>query len=145
MLTHERVLVVLRWSLGLVFLWFGILKLFNTSASLDLFKASLPPVFGESQLYYFSIALLEIIIGGALIAHKVVKFVVIVMILHLIGETIFVFATQAFDPRFPVLSLAGELVLKNFVLIAAGLLLLVEREKREEKEKPKPETPPAKR
>ena len=127
MFSHERLMLYLRWALGIVFLWFGVLKLFNTSPSLDLFKAFLPAVLGESQLFYFVLAVLEIAIGAAFVANKYVRVAVILMILHLIGETVFVLVTQGFTPRFPILSLAGELVLKNVVLISAGLFLIVEK------------------
>ncbi len=43
------------------------------------------------------------------------------MIAHLFVATASVLISQGFDPQFPILSLAGEFVLKNLVLIAGPI------------------------
>ena len=129
---HSRAILLLRLSLGLVFSWFGVLKLFNVSPVLEIIKHALPPMFGESQLFMFLLAFVEILIGIAFLSNRVVKIAALVMIAHLLIATVAVLFTQGFDPRFPVLSLAGEFALKNLVLIAAGCVLIAEKSEKKE-------------
>lgn len=117
----------LRLSLGLVFLWFGILKLFNVSPVMVMIERSLPYGLGEQQLFLFGLSLFEVLIGIALLSGKFVKLASFALIIHLFIATIAVLYTQGFTPRFPLLSLEGEFVLKNIVLIAAGFSLLSEK------------------
>lgn len=103
---------LVRWSLGLTFLWFGVLKLFNASPVLPIIKRAMPEGVAESQLFFIALSLLEIGLGLAFLSNKFVKLATIVMIGHLIIATTSVLFTQGFDPRFPVLSLPGEFVNK---------------------------------
>lgn len=118
--------MVLRIALGIVFVWMGVLKLFNASPVEDILIKAIPGL-GESQLLLFVAAFLEILIGAAFLSNKFVKFAAIVMSVHLSILTLAILFTQGFAPRFPVLSLAGEHALKNLVFIAAGLLLVTEK------------------
>lgn len=137
-LSQDRAIRILQYSLGVTFVWFGILKLFNSSPVLPIIKAAMPPVVAESQLFFFLLSLLEIVIGVGFLANRFVKIVAIIMIAHLLVATTSVLFTQGFDPRFPVLSLPGEFVMKNLVLMSAGLVLLshhsVHKSKEEKKE-----------
>lgn len=134
MVTPTRALIVLRFALGTVFFWFGILKLFAVSPVQEIIRQALPPFLGESQLFMFALAFIEILIGIAFFLNQYVKLAAFVMLGHLTIATVTVLFTQGFDPRFPVLSLAGEFALKNLVLMAAGYILIVEKaEKPEEK------------
>lgn len=121
-------LTLLRLSLGITFFWFGILKLFNASPIIETVKNSLPPMLGESQIFLFSLALLEMLLGIAFLANRFVRLASIIMIVHLLIASISVLLSQGFSPRFPILSLEGEFVVKNLVLIAAGFLLLSHHE-----------------
>jgi uncharacterized membrane protein YphA (DoxX/SURF4 family) len=127
MLSLSRALTYIRFSLGVTFLWFGVLKLFNASPVLDIIRKAMPTPLAESQIFMFALALLEILIGLAFLTHKFVKLASIIMIGHLLVATASVLITQGFSPRFPILSLAGEFVVKNLVLIAAGLALFTQK------------------
>ncbi len=135
MISHKLALSLLRYSLGIVFFWFGILKLFNASPVIEIIERALPPMLGESELFMFSLAFVEMLIGIAFLANRFVKLAAFVMIGHLLVATGSVLITQGFTPRFPVLSFAGEFVVKNIVLIAAGVILIAEKnEKTSEKD-----------
>jgi len=123
---HTRSVMFLRLSLGLVFFWFGVLKLFNASPMLPILKDTFPGI-GESQLFIFLLAFGEMLIGLAFLTNRFVKIAAIIMMVTLFVLSVAMLFTQGFDPRFPVLSLVGELVLKNVVLIAAGLVLIAEK------------------
>ncbi len=128
--SRDNALTLLRWSLGITFLWFGVLKLFNVSPVLPMIREALPAFLASSNLFMFSLAILEIVIGVLFLIKKFVKLTAIIMILHLAVATGSVLITHGFNPWFPVLSLAGEFVVKNLVLMAAGFVLLVEQSER---------------
>jgi len=117
--------MLLRLALGVTFFWFGILKLFNVSPMQEVIAKAFP-VIGESQFLLFLFALVEILLGVAFLANRFVRIAASLMIIWLLIVTLAVLVTQGFEPRFPVLSLVGEDVLKNLVFIAAGLVLLSE-------------------
>ncbi len=127
---RDRSIMLLRLSLGIVFVWMGVLKLFNASPVEEILIKAIPGL-GESQLLLFVAAFLEILIGAAFLSNKYVKFSAIIMSVHLLVLTLAVLFTQGFAPRFPVLSLAGEHALKNLVFIAAGLLLIAQKEEKD--------------
>jgi uncharacterized membrane protein YphA (DoxX/SURF4 family) len=108
--------------------------IFTVSPQIELIKNGLPPAFGQSQLFLFLVGFLELLIGIAYIATRFVRFASAVMIVELLVLTIAILFTQGFNPRFPVLSLAGEFVLQNLGLIAAGLVLITESRELGEKE-----------
>lgn len=122
-------MLFLRIAFGIVFVWMGILKLFNVSPVQSVLSNAIPAL-GESQLLLFSAAFFEILIGTAFLANKFVRFAAIIMVIHTFIITFAVLFTQGFAPRFPVLSLAGEHALKNLVFIAAGLILISEKEEK---------------
>ena len=122
--SHETAFTLLKYALGVTFLWFGILKLFAVSPVQGIITAALPSVLGESELFFFALSLLEILIGMGFFLKRTVKLAATVMIGHVIVATISVLVTQGFAPRFPILSLPGEFVIKNLVLIASGILLV---------------------
>lgn len=124
LLPEHKAVRILQYTLGITFLWFGILKLFNASPVLNIIKLAIPPFLSDSQIFFFLLSLLEIAIGTAFLANRFVKIAAIVMIIHLLIASSSVLITQGFDPRFPVLSLEGEFVVKNLVLMAAGLVLI---------------------
>ena len=58
------------------------------------------------------------------------------MIVHEILGSLFIILSQGFDPRFPVLSILGLFVLKDLILISAGLVILAEKNEIKDKENP---------
>ncbi len=136
----EEVVVVqtntfLRIALGITFVWFGVLKLFNASPATEMIIHSMEPVFKANNLFFFALSILEISIGVLLLMNRFVKPVSVVMMGHLTVATLLVLVTQGFSPRFPILSLEGEFVVKNLVLIAAGLSLFFEKKETDIQEK----------
>lgn len=127
MISQTRALMLLRLSLGVIFFWFGILTLFNVSPALTMITKSLPAFLGESQLFLFLLALLEILIGLAFFTNRFIKVAAIVMIISVGIEIILVLFTQGFDPRFPILSLAGGYALKSLAIVAAGFVFLADK------------------
>lgn len=110
----------LRISLGIIFVWFGILKVFNSSPVTPLINAVSPISF---PLEIPLIGIFEVLLGASFLSNKFTKISSIVMCIYLLGVSVLVFTGKGFAPWFPLLTIEGEFALKNLVLIAGGLIL----------------------
>jgi putative oxidoreductase len=123
-LVRLRVTFLLRLSLAAVFFWFGMLKLTGVSPVAELLHNSIP--FLGTSPYIELLGLAEIVIAIGLIIERLANQAAILMILHLFGTlSIAIIApTLVFAPAFPVLTMGGEFLAKNLVLITAGLAVI---------------------
>ena len=130
---EDHLIVLLRWSLALVFIWFGLLKVWGYNPVSDLIAAVSP--FLASGVGLVLLGIFETAVGVGLIVNRFRVFVHLLLVFHLIGTflTFFTGLSVVFDPHFPVLSLDGEFVVKNLVLATAGLLVLLHRSKRDQR------------
>uniref|UniRef100_UPI000A7333D4 DoxX family membrane protein n=1 Tax=Streptomyces sp. SBT349 TaxID=1580539 RepID=UPI000A7333D4 len=126
--------LVLRVSVGIVFLWFGVLKFIphgspaeelaircTRALSFDL----VPP-----EVCRLLLAILETSIGVGLITGILLRLTLAVFFVHMAGVfTVFVLAPDAiWAEDMPMeLTLEGQYVVKNVVLIAACLTVLLHR------------------
>jgi uncharacterized membrane protein YkgB len=120
----RHALFLLRLSLATVFFWFGALKVASVSPAVGLLRASIPFLAGSPYLQILGLA--EIAIGMGIIIERFSKQATTVLILHLLGTLSLVVIAPGllFAPAFPVLTMAGEFVLKNIVLITSALVLI---------------------
>ena len=126
--TPER---LLGWSLGIVYLWFGALKLANLSPVLELIRRSSPLL--AKAPFYNLLAISELVLGAMLLAGVWKRWTAAAAVMHLIGTFSVVFSSPqtAFRPGFPILTMEGEFVVKNLVLVAAaGTLWLLAGERK---------------
>jgi putative oxidoreductase len=131
-LAQLRVTFLLRLSLATIFFWFGLLKLAGVSPVVDLLRNSIP--FLARSPYIELLGLAEIVIAIGLVIERLANQAATLMILHLFCTlSIAIIApTIVFAPVFPVLTLDGEFLAKNFVLITAGLVVISRREPRKQ-------------
>jgi uncharacterized membrane protein YphA (DoxX/SURF4 family) len=120
--------VALRLSLGLIFLWFGVLKLAGDSPVTMLVSATLP--WGDPDMVVRVLGVVEVGLGLGLLVGRAQRLLLVVLALHLAGTFLtFVMAPdltmQGGNPF--MLTADGEFVLKNLVLISAALLLACQR------------------
>jgi uncharacterized membrane protein YkgB len=115
---------LLRISLGLVFSWFGALKVFGVTPVADLVASTVYWV--DPDWFVPLLGLVEMAIGVGLVLNRALRFVLAVFVVQMIG-TLGVFVllpAVAFQQGNPLLlTVEGEFVLKNLVLIAAGLVV----------------------
>lgn len=112
----------LRLSLGVVLLWIGALKFVDPTPVVGLLEASLP--FLASTGFVYLLGALEVLAAILLIAGVALPLVGIFVAGLFVGTlTIFVVAPAVSygDAGFPRLTLAGEFLLKDLVLMAAAL------------------------
>lgn len=115
---------LLRISLGVVFIWFGALKFSNATPVGELVAHTVP--FLPASVFVPALGAFEVLLGIGLLVGRRLEIVVLLMVAHLSG-TFLVLVTQpsiAFQHGNPfMLTMTGEFVVKNIVLITAGIVL----------------------
>lgn len=114
----------LRVGMGVVFIWFGALKFFpGLSPAEDLVRNSI--VFFDPVWFVPVLALWEVLIGVGFITGKFPR-ITIALLFAQMGGTLLPLVTlpQAVWVQFPfVLTLEGQYIIKNMVLIAAAMVI----------------------
>jgi uncharacterized membrane protein YphA (DoxX/SURF4 family) len=115
---------LLRISLGVVFLWFGLLKVFDVS-----------PVSGlvAHTIYWFNpdlvvpaLGAFEIFVGACLVAGRLMRIALPLLVLQMAGTflVLVLLPSVAFRDGNPLLlTVEGEFVVKNLVLLSAALVI----------------------
>ncbi|MBK9097933.1 MAG: DoxX family protein [bacterium] len=117
-------LLVLRISLGIVFFWFGILKFFHgLSPAEDLVRNTV--YFVDPDLFLPVLATWESLIGIGLITGKFLRFTILLLFLQMPGTALpLLILPEKVWTVFPYgLTLEGQYIVKNLVLIGAGLVI----------------------
>jgi uncharacterized membrane protein YphA (DoxX/SURF4 family) len=121
--------LLLRLSLGIVFLWFGVLKFFpDLSPAQDLVGRTFQQLtFGLIPEYTANIilAVWEALIGLGLITGIFMRITLLLLFLQMAGTftPIFLFPGEVFT-RIPYApTLEGQYIIKNLVLISAGIVI----------------------
>lgn len=122
-------LLLLRLSLGVLFFWFGFLKFFpGLSPAQDLATRTIEALsFGliPPEVSIYILAVWECLIGLGLIAGRFMRGTLLLLFLQMLGTItpIFLFPGEVFT-RIPYApTLEGQYIIKNMVLISAGLVL----------------------
>jgi putative oxidoreductase len=122
--TRRYSLPALRIALGIIFIWFGFLKLTGTSPVESLVANTIywmPP-----SVAIRTLGIVEVIVGAGLIVGWAMRLTLLIFFLQM-ASTFLVFLIvpdRAFQMRNPLLlTQEGEFVLKNLILIAAGLVI----------------------
>ena len=116
-------------SIGVVYLWFGALKYFpDVSPAEDLSKQTMDTLFFSlipSKISMLLLATWEILVGLLLIINVGRKLVVKIALLHmaLTFTPLFFFPAQTFENAPFELTLLGQYILKNVIIVAALLSL----------------------
>lgn len=115
---------VMRVGLGIVFLWFGILKLFpGLSPAESLVRSTI--YFVNEDIFLPILAVWEALIGLGLILNRFMRTTLLLLFLQMPGTALpLVLLPDAVWRDFPfVLTLEGQYIVKNLVLIGAGIVL----------------------
>jgi uncharacterized membrane protein YkgB len=115
---------VLRLALGVIFIWFGALKLLGVSPVLSLVQKTY--TFLPLHAFFLLLSIWEIGIGCGLIFRRALRCTLLLLCMHLMGT--FIALLQApplffFNNNPLLLTSEGEFVIKNLVLVAAALVI----------------------
>ncbi|MER5641465.1 DoxX family membrane protein [Kitasatospora sp. NPDC002227] len=122
-----RAMTVLRWTVGVVYIWFGALKLFNVTPVGQLVKDAVP--LPTPSWFVPALGALEIVMGLWFLTGRHLQRLLPLFVVHMLGTfSVLVFLpAQAFQHYRPwELSMTGEFVVKNIVLLTAGLISCVQ-------------------
>lgn len=119
----------LRVSLGIVFLWFGFLKFFpGLSPAQGLATQTIEVLtfgFIQSEVSIIILATWETLIGIGLITGWYLRITLLLLFVQMLGTMtpLFLFPQEAFT-QFPYApTLEGQYIIKNLVLISAGMVI----------------------
>jgi uncharacterized membrane protein YphA (DoxX/SURF4 family) len=119
----------LRISLGMIFFWFGFLKFFHGVSSAETIATKTISVltFGliEPSVSLITLAVWETMIGLGLLFNKFLREILFLLFLQMLGTItpLFFFPAETFK-IFPfVPTLEGQYIIKNLILISAGLAI----------------------
>jgi len=122
-------LKLLRWSIGLIFLWYGLLKYFEgLSPAQNLAIETISIVtFGliPDNFIIYGLATLEVLIGAGLVFKIFLRVTLLMLFLQMAGTflPVFLFPGEVFN-IFPYsLTLEGQYIIKNLVIISSGIVL----------------------
>jgi uncharacterized membrane protein YkgB len=121
-LTRRYGVRVLRISLGIVFVWFGALKVFGVSPVADLVASMMSWL--PRDVAVRGLGVLEVVVGLGLLGGFAIRVILALFFVQMLGTfaVLVVHARDAFDGPLH-LTLLGEFVVKNLVLLAAGLAI----------------------
>jgi uncharacterized membrane protein YphA (DoxX/SURF4 family) len=115
---------LLRISLGLVFVWFGTLKILDESPVSDLVANTVYWV--DPDWFVPALGAFEVAVGVLLLSGRLLRLTVLLFVAQMIGTfaTFLVLPDVTFRGGNPLLlTVEGEFVAKNLVLLSAGLVV----------------------
>lgn len=120
---------LLRTSLGIIFLWFGVMKYFPGLSSMEDLSVRTMKVLTfnlfSDRVMSIALATLESFIGIGLLSGKFLKITLALLLIQLAGafSPIILFPHEVFNiiPVGP--NLAGQYIIKDLVIISAGILI----------------------
>ena len=121
--------VLLRVSLGIVFVWFGILKFFpNVSPAQELATRTIAVLTRGLVPGWFALPLLaawECLIGLGLLLGRGLRGILLLLYVQMLGTLtpLVLFPSEVFAIIPYVPTLEGQYIIKNLVMISAGIVV----------------------
>ncbi|RZK80312.1 MAG: hypothetical protein EOO85_01135 [Pedobacter sp.] len=122
-------MVILRFSLGIIFIWFGILKFFpNVSVAEDIAGRTISKItFGLVNKQYSMpfLALWECAIGVGLITGRKMVYVLFILYLQMVGTflPLILFSSECWTSVSFAPTLLGQYIIKNVVLVSSAIVI----------------------
>lgn len=117
-------LIILRLGLGVVFLWFGALKLApGASPAEDLVRNTI--YFVDPDIFLPVLAIWEMLIGVGLLSGKYLRLTLLLLFAQMVGTALpLAVLPETVWTNFPfVLTLEGQYIVKNLVIIGSAIVL----------------------
>ena len=120
---------LLRVSIGIIFLWFGGLKFFSGASPAEALAINTitAMTFGliSPEIIIIGLAILETLIGLGLIFNIFLRETLLLLGLQMIGTffPIVLFPEEIFTTFPYALSLEGQYIVKNLIIVSAGIVI----------------------
>jgi uncharacterized membrane protein YkgB len=123
----------LKYSLALIFIWFGILKPLGLSSADDLVRHTV--YFVDPNWFVPFLGIWEVAIGVCILFRPLVRVGLFLMAFQMIGTFLpLILLPEVIYIKFPfVMTLEGQYIIKNLVLIGAGMIVGSHARDREKK------------
>lgn len=114
---------LLRWSLGIVFIWFGALKPFGMSPAQDLVANTV--YFVDPDWFVPFLGWWEVAIGVGLLVRPLIRPAIFLLFLQMPGTFLpLVLLPEVCFTAAPIgLTMEGQYIIKNLILIAGALVI----------------------
>jgi len=125
----SRGLLFLRLSIGIIFLWFGALKFFEgLSPAQDLAIKTIRVISFQvvpDNLIIYGLATWEVLIGVGLLFNVFLRETLLLLYLQMVGTffPVVLFPSEVFRIFPYALTLEGQYIIKNLVIVSAGIVL----------------------
>ncbi len=125
--SRKRGHLILRYAMGIVFIWFGILKPFGLSPATELVKKTTLTLFPfvDASLMIAFLGWYEVTIGLFLIIQKLNRVGIFLLALQMPATMLpLVLFPELTFTQFPIaLTLEGQYIIKNLVLMASAIVI----------------------
>lgn len=124
-------IILLRISIGIIFFWFGFLKYFHGLSPAE--KIAIRTIDDltfhllSEKIIIYGLATWEVMIGIGMLFNLFMKFTLLILLLHMLGTftPLFLYTHEIFTV-FPIaLTLEGQYIIKNIVIIASAIVIAV--------------------
>lgn len=131
-ITHwmaQHGITILRWSIGIIFIWFGALKLVPGLSPADQIatETTMALTLGllSEDAARLGLAILELTIGVGLVTGWYLRLTILLLFAQMAGTLtpLLIFPEQIWSDFPFVLTLEGQYIMKNGVLISAGFVI----------------------
>jgi uncharacterized membrane protein YphA (DoxX/SURF4 family) len=125
----ENGLTLLRISIGIVFFWFGILKFFSGLSPAEGMAVQTIQVLSfnliSETVILYGLGLWEVLIGIGLLFKLFLRETLLLLFLQMIGTftPLFLFPSEVFHVFPYSLTIEGQYIVKNIVIVSAGIVL----------------------
>lgn len=122
--TFDVSLTFLRIVIGIVYIWFGVLKIFDVSPVAQLTQDTY--TFIPYEIFRYVLGGWETLIGIFFVTNFKFRFAIFFLWMQLLGVfgSVFLNPSIFFSHNPFLLTLEGEFMAKNFILLAASFVLL---------------------
>jgi len=119
----ERHISFLRVTLGVIYIWFGLLKPFGISPAASLASDTMP--FLPQDFFIFSLGVWEVIIGLCFLFKPLTRLALVLFFVHIPGTFLPMFILpHSVYTNFPFgITLEGQYIIKNLALISVVLVI----------------------
>ncbi len=113
----------LRYSLSFIFIWFGLGKLIGNSLANELVKNTIYWI--PSNIFLPILGVWEVLIGLCFLHKRLLRIGIFLLMPQIIGTFLpfLVLPNTTLTTTFPYLSLEGQYILKNLIILGAALVI----------------------
>lgn len=114
---------ILRVSLAIIYVWFGVLKILGMSPADELVEQTV--YWFKPEIFIPILGFCEVLIGVGLLIKQLIPYTIVLLLMHMAATffPIFILKNICFD-AFPYCpTLAGQYIIKNLILISGTLVV----------------------